>query len=306
MAYNLPTIPDDKIQFYRQSLIREVSNLFEWENLPDSIPQDFLEYTLITEGRVMFFYELDTFGYMCLPCGVQGYNVYRRPVTAFAVAPNTDGYKTRYERNIVYKYTPDIDPSKGCVLIENIYGGQPLIDVINFYALRMAMVQQAFDTNCLWQNVPVIFPVPDQDTRLSIERLFADIYSGKPWVIVDNFLMAGEKPIQAGVTPVPFLLDQLLDALNELRAKWHEEIGINTAGADKKERLLTDEVNANNQAIKTTLQIMLSQREKACEEISNLFPDLSPSVKVRGQEEERYYIEDGLSEEGDGDGTDNY
>lgn len=282
MAFALPTIPDDKINFYRNLLYRDVIGLFEWSGLPEEIPTDYLEQVLIKSGMAMFFYEPDTFGYMVLSCGVRGFNVYQQPVIAFATAPNTEGNQVRYERRVMYNYTPNLDPTAGCVLIKNDYSGEPLTRIVEFYAYRMALVQQAFDTNALWQNCPVVFSVADDKTRLSIEKLFTDITTGRPWVIVNELLVA-EENAKPGLVETPFLLDKLLDTLNELRYKFHEAVGINTPGVDKKERLLTGEIESTEQATQTVLDVMLSQRRKACAEIANLFPDLAPTVKVRGK-----------------------
>ena len=63
MARKLPVIPDQKVQFFRDKLVREVTNLFKWTGLPEEIPVDYLEYSLITHGKVMFFYD-DELGYL--------------------------------------------------------------------------------------------------------------------------------------------------------------------------------------------------------------------------------------------------
>lgn len=272
MARNLPTIPDDKLNFFTDKLIREVSNLFIWKDLPDEIPVDYLESALIRDGRVMFFKDEDAFGYMALSATVKGYNIYGKPVEAVSTAPNTQGDKNYFKRLVVQSYVTDIKPEDGCVLIENMYNGQSLMSIINFYAARMANVQKAFDTNALWQNLPVMWAVPDSKTKLSIEKLFEDIASGKPWVIVDQQLQAiGKEGVSAGAVEVPFLLDKLFDAQNEVYSAFKATVGINTTGADKKERLVVDEAKSNDQAIQTCLQIMLSQREKACKEINKLY-----------------------------------
>ncbi len=263
LAYGLPSIPDNKLQFYRDKLFREVSNLFEWEGLPAEIPTDYLERTLIRQGRVMFFYDSNAYGYMALQCGVRGFNLYNQPTEAFAVSPNDSGLPIDFKRTIIHKYDENIDLNSACVLINNMYNGESLNHIIEHYAYRMALVQQAFDTNCIWQNIPVIVGTNDNSIKLTIEKLFSDIMSGKPWVLVDKMLMNDNK-IQAEPITVPFLLDQLY-------------------GADKKERLLVDEVNSNRQITETCLEIMLSQRKIACEEIKKVF-GLDVNVKVRGGE----------------------
>ena len=295
MAYDLPTVPDDKILFFREQLYREVSNLFEWEGLPEEIPHDYLERSLIRFGQVMFFYEPETYGYMAIKCGVRYNNVYGRPVVAYSITPNMENEKYHREKTIAYTYTKELNPADMCILIQNMEGSQPISDIVDYYSIRMALVAQAFDTNALWQNVPVIFRVGDKSLKLTIEKLFSAVMRGEPFTIVDKDLLGPEGSVQMEEIKSEFKLDKLLDTLNALKHEFLETIGVNTPGADKKERLLEDEVNSNNQSIQTALYVMLSCRERACEEIKNLYPELDISVKVRGEDDE------GGEEDGNGD-----
>ena len=53
------------VEFYRNKLLREISQLFKWEGLPEEVPYDYLEKALVQSGRAMFFYD-DKYGYMTL------------------------------------------------------------------------------------------------------------------------------------------------------------------------------------------------------------------------------------------------
>ena len=69
---------------------------------------------------------------------------------------------------------------------------------------------------------------------------------------------------------------------------WNEALtflGIKNANTDKRERLITAEVDANDQNIQSNLQIMLTARERAAEKINKLF-GLNIKVTIRGEENE--------------------
>ena len=57
-------------------------------------------------------------------------------------------------------------------------------------------------------------------------------------------------------------------------------LGLNNANTDKKERMITDEVNANNELIEMFLWVMLNTRQEACREIKEKF-GIDVQVKVR-------------------------
>ena len=283
MARDLPTLPDEKIEFYRRKLWREVSNLFN------------LERILVRKGMALFFKDEEAYGYMALECAIKGYNMYRQPTTAYCTAPNDQGKKNYYERTIVHKYDDEIPSEKAGVLINNMYNHEPLYEIVEHYAYRLTLVQNAFDTNALWQNIPVTWSVNDNNMKLSIEKWFADIYSGKPLIMMDKTLLAGDNEIIGNVTEVPFLLDKLMDAKNEVYNEFKASIGLNAPGADKKERLVVAEATSNDESKETCLNIMLSQRKIAAEEINSVFR-LNVSVDL-AYSEEMEVEEDGTSDD---------
>ncbi len=299
MSYRLPTIPDDKINFYREKLFREVSNLFIWENIPNEIPTDYLERTLVRHGRAMFFYDDSAYGYMALRAGIRGFNIYEQPTHAFAVAPNDQSLPSNYERTIVHNYDEEIGKENSCVLINNMYGGESLWKIVDHYAYRLALIQQAFDTNALWQNIPVLISVSDDNVRLSLEKMFSDIFTGKPWIVLDKVLTLKEA-MQADPITVDFLLDKLYDVKNEVYNEFKQTIGIDASAVEKRERVLVDEVTSNEQITETCLEIMLKQRKIACEEIKKVF-GLNITVDYIGSKEKEEQATDDEPLEGGAD-----
>ena len=61
-------------------------------------------------------------------------------------------------------------------------------------------------------------------------------------------------------------------------------LGIENANMDKKERLVSDEVNANNQQVIASRNIWLSERKKAIEELNKKF-NLNASVEFAPYED---------------------
>ena len=303
-----PQPPCNIVDFYREQLYRELSHMFKWENLPTTVPHDYLERSLIRHGNVLF-YEHPDIGLDILQAEVIGYNRHNLPTHARAYAMTTNNEITQPIERVIKRLADssraveEFNPLTDGVLIMNREDGAGMKDIVDHYAYRLALAQQAFDTSLLWANVPYIFQVSSDDVKISIEKMFNDIFTGKPFVIVDKYLLADNKD-RAGVPGVPYIGKELLDTLNEIMMKFRQTVGIETAGVDKAERVGKFEVDSNEQHTKTVLQIMLEQRQIACESI-NAFFNLNISVSVVGvgknsDQEEWEEIED--MEEGEEDG----
>jgi hypothetical protein len=143
--------------------------------------------------------------------------------------------------------------------------------IVNHFAERLALAQQAIDTNLLWANIPYIFQVGSDELRLSIEKMFSSVFNGEPFIITDKSLFTDNKD-RAGIpTGVKFIGKELMDLHNEIMMKFRETVGFNTAGVDKAERVNTLEVQSNDQYTQTVRDIMLQQRQLAAESINKFF-----------------------------------
>ena len=304
---NLPTLPDDKIAFYREQLYQQLSHMFKWDGLPSTVPNDYIERNLIRYGYLLF-YEDENIGMDVLRATVMGYNRHDLPVLARTWTATTNSeVHPQIERTIKYLSDSEdsieqFDATKDGVLIMNMAFGENCTTIVDHFAQRLALVQQAFDTNLLWANVPYIFQTSSDETKLSIEKLFSDIFTGKPFTIVDKELFVDNKDRTGVPTDITFIGKDLLDVQNEIMMRFKQTVGFDTSGVEKAERVLQAEIDSNTQHTKSVLQIMLEQREKACEAI-NAFFGTNITVTLVGQQEMEEAQED--FEEVDEIGTSN-
>ena len=314
---NTPTLPDDKVNYFKEQLYRELSHMFEWEGLPETIPADYIERNLVRYGYVLF-YKDENIGLDVLRTATIGFNRHDLPATAYTYVNTTTGeVRNQVARNIKYLSDSEdcidrFDETKDGVIICNMAFGESSKEIIDHYAQRLALVQQAIDTNQLWANVPYIFQTGSDQTKLSIEKMFGSIFEGKPFIITDKEMFEDNKDRTGVPTGVKFIGKELMDTLNELKMGFKQTVGFDTAGVEKAERVLQGEIDSNKQHTKSVVQIMLAQRQKACEAI-NAFFGTSISVELVGQkeleaaqEDQEEMIEEGGEENGTGDsGTEN-
>lgn len=254
-------------------------SLFEWEGLPESCNVRFLEKTLYLQGRTMFF-KHDTLGYLNLRCTPSGrLNCYDEPVLYTANAIDITEDRERDD----------------CVIIRNNLLERPTDNSIVLFASRLTEAERTIDTNIKAQKTPVMVRCDEKD-RLSMVNLYKD-YEGNTPLIVGSKSLDIEK-IKVFKTDAPFVADKLQNYKHEI---WNEALtflGINNANSDKRERLVTDEVNANNEVISLNAAAMLLTRQMACEEINKKY-GLTVSVKMREFKENADKADEADPEEGE-------
>lgn len=243
-------------------------NRFEFQNMPETVNTRFLFEVLFCNGNALFFKDRGNGAYMALPCSpAGGQNVYYEFVKYRAVSIN---YSEEYS----------IDES---VLIRANELMFPPIAYIFGYAERIADAERTIDIYSKTMKRPWLVSC-DKDDNLTMRVVTDKIEDNELVVAGDRRL--GEQLNRAYNNPMDGNgLSALWDNKHQLINEALTLIGINNANNDKRERLLTDEVNANNQQTIFNAYIYLDWLRKACEDINRMF-DLNVSVDFKHQEEE--------------------
>lgn len=154
---------------------------------------------------------------------------------------------------------------------------------MELFALRLYEAEQTAMVNIKAQKTPVLL-LMDEKQRLTMENLYSQYEGNRPVIFGDKNSL-GENVIKAINTQAPFIADKIIDYKKEI---WNEALtflGINNIMVDKKERLITDEANSNNELINLNLQSYLAPRQEACRQFNEKFgftgTDKEISVRVR-------------------------
>ena len=264
--------------YYRLMLMARC--VFKWEGLPNNIDEKWIERFLFTKGHCMFFYD-EGIGYVVAQCNISDkLNNYDEPTLLNPYATNYQ-FKGEYKNN------------KNCVLIRNNDLMLPTAPTLQLYAMRLSEIQRTIDINIAAQRTPVLIKCSEKQ-RLSLKAVYRQWKGNEPVIFGDKNLDTSEFTVLN--TGAPAIFDKLQI---QKHAIWNEVmtyLGINNANMDKRERLVDDEVQANNEQIELSAAVMLKSREKACELINKVFPDCKVSVKMRNREEIQKAIEGGAAE----------
>lgn len=245
-------------------------NTFQWVNLPDTVDARYMELILCERGKVCFFQD-ELVGFMALPVNEYGnLNVYNYPTEHQIYAVN--GYNKN--RNI-----------ENSVVIYNNYLRLPTVLTLSLYAERLSKIQRTIDVNIGACKTPYII-VATENQRLALENAFNQIDENKPALFFTNEMNLDN--IKALDLKTPYVSDKLTLLKHDV---WNEAmtfLGIENSNTDKKERMITDEVNSNDGQIEASRFNMLDARLEACEKINKMF-GLNISCKFRNDNVQKAY-----------------
>lgn len=246
--------------FFMRYLLQKAISVFRWR-LPANWDKDYLLYCLYCFGRVAVI-NTDRFGVIPQACGLMGYNVFYRPTNAIITNPLLTGI-----------IQPRIDVDCTIIKLQPDYGG--LMDIIRYYANLLAQASEAVAVNLNNSKLALAFFAKNKAAGEAFKKAFDAISNGQPMVVIDKSLLADDgsplwDTIQQHVKE-NYIVDDLLSDMRKITAQFDTDIGIPNANTDKRERLITDEVNANNVETYSKCALWLEQLQESCRKTRAMF-----------------------------------
>lgn len=259
-------------------------SMIEWVNLPKSMNAQWLEKCLYYDGMASLLKDKN-YGFINTKCASNGYiNIYGLPSSLNCYSFDYQTIRKLYTGidGITEARREYLETSEA-ILVQNNWERTPTCATLELFAYRLYEAEQTAMVNIKAQKTPVMVLVNEQQ-RLMMENLYSQYDGNKPFIFGDKDQL-GENVLRAVNTGAPFVADKIMNYKKEI---WNEALtflGINNIMVDKKERLITDEANSNNELINLNLQSYLAPRQEACRQFNEKFgltgTDKEISVRVR-------------------------
>jgi len=269
-------------RFYQRYLLQKAMSVFEWK-MPKEWSKDYFLYCLYCWGFVAVV-NTDKFGVIPQGCGLRGYDVFYRPTHAIISNPLITGILEPKigEQCTLFRLQPD-------------YGG--IMDLVSYYANMMALASEAAAVNIVNSKLAYVFRASNKAQAESFKKMFDQIASGNPAVFIDKTLTNEDGSMNwdsfSNDLKANYLLSDLLSDMRKIETMFLTEIGINNANTDKKERLISDEVNANNFEVRSKCELWLEELQKTAKETREMFNiDISVDWREALNEPEKGPMED--------------
>lgn len=279
--------------------IQESLNLFcmtlcmystEYENLPEEIPNWIMEEYLYTHGNYVFL-EQDGVYCVCSSSAIQELNIYGLPNKVTPISRNGSPFAPRNISSFAINNGGKTRVEKqNAVLARNNYWAIPTQVLIYPYINRLCFLWQSLGINASMARIKSIIR-GNKDSAKTLDRVFQQTFgSRKPFIVVNEYMNDSQ-------------VDKLdFEYANQQKDLWDDfdktfNLMLNICGinsnsqSDKKERLLVDEVNSNNELVSIMKSSRTSMRKEAIKQINKIF-----SLDIRVKECYNNYKEDKMNQ----------
>ena len=246
--------------FFVRYLLQKAMSVFKW-TLPENWSKAYFLYVLYCWGNIAII-NTDKFGVIPQGGCLTGYNVFYEPTHIQITNPL-----------ISKELMPRIGVDCTLIKLQPDYGG--IMDLVNDYAELMAIASETISMNLLNSKLSYVFTAANKTAAESFKKLYDQICAGNPAAVVDKNLMNNDGSpawtLFMQNVGQNYITDRVLSDVRKIEAMFDTHIGIPNANTDKRERLVTDEVNANNVETFSKCALWLEELQEGCRKANDMF-----------------------------------
>ena len=233
-----------------------LQKMFKYENLPETIPREILEYYLMINGT-------------CYITKVDG-DLYALMGT-FGGEPDPYYKPTKYiVANPALHLSKEYDINKDGVLMRNDSIWQGLYPLMSRYACLMAENVLTIRSADVMLRVLAMLTAPDDKTKIAAEAYLKKLENGEFGVIAENRFFEGVK-MQSPPSNNGSYLTQFIELHQYLKGSFYNEIGLNANFNMKREALGDGESSLNEDSLLPLCDEMLRCRQEDILKINEMF-----------------------------------
>lgn len=260
--------------YFMKYLLEKIMSVYEFKNLPKDWDRAYFLYVLFCWGYIGIV-DTEQYGIICQHGTLNGRGIFYQP-NKFLLS------------NPLLAEAYNLDIGRDCALIKLQPNYSGVLDIVSYYADMLSLSSETATSNLINSKLAYVFLSKNKQQAESFKKFYDSIASNETAVFIDRDLF------DVDGNPQWMMFNQNLkqtyiagDVLVDM-SKWMDmfntEIGIPNANTEKKERMLTDEVNANNVDTKSKAELWLESMRDGIDMANELY-GLNISVDFRFKEE---------------------
>ncbi len=247
-------------RIYARTILAQLTEMFEYDGLPDSIPKKWMLLQLYTNGNIFVTDQTNGNGLMSFVGGWGGKrDGYYIPVEYIVANPYVNVEKT---------FTIGADG----VLILNDSNGLGLLPIITRYCELLAENDISLRMASINSRRRTIASVPDDNTKLAFDKYLKEIEAGEMGSAIPSDALIGElRASPDGDRSTGGEITSLIELQQYIRATMYHSIGLNANYNMKRESISSNESQLNKDALFPLIDDMLREQREGWDKVNEKY-----------------------------------
>lgn len=238
-------------------MLDRTQSIFQYEGLPDTIPQRMLELYLQCNGNAC----------------ITEYNG-----NLYAFTGGLGGEPDEYYRPTVYtvanpalKFSKNLRIGEDCVIIPSDSMFIGLLPMFRRYATMLAENDLTIRIADINSRITSLLSAPDDRTKKAAESYLQKVENGDLGVIAETAFLDGIRAQPYTSSGMSNTITQLIEIQQYLKAGWFNDLGISANYNMKRESINTNEAQMDDKALLPLIDDMLRSRQTALELVNEKY-----------------------------------
>ena len=246
--------------YFMNYLFQRVLAVFDFD-IPEYWAKNYFLYVLFSEGYIGIVKGGVYGDWIPQLCTLYGHDIYLRPTEVIVNNP----YAAELQ-NKRFKIGSDAEIIKVQPNYHSIY------DIVSLYSDMLSESLAGISTNLTNSKFAYIFGAKNKASAEALKKMYDQVTAGNPAVFMDKKLFDdnGNLNVQLFQQADVYNMGDRLADFRKILNMFDTEIGIPSVNYEKKERMVVDEVNANNVETESLSDIWLETLSGSIEKVNKL------------------------------------
>ena len=247
--------------YFVRYLFQKLLSVYEFKNLPEWWAENYFKYVLFGDGYIAVF-DTDRYGVIPQQCTLSNdHTIFYQPSEVLIANPVLQELRLKIGRDCeLLKLQPDYASA---------------MDIVCTYADLLAVALETANINLMNSKASFIFMAQNKAEAETYKKLYDELAGGKPFAIVSKTLMNedGTKNWDFFIQNVGqnYITDRILNDMKTIEDQFNTKVGIPNANTQKRERLISSEVMANDIDTKALVNVWLDTMHSDLDRINGRY-----------------------------------
>ena len=256
--------------YFVKYLFQKLVSVFRFENLPETWAENYFKYVLMGYGFIAVF-DSEKYGIIPQQCTLSDtHTIFYQPSRVIIANPvlNMLNLKIGEDCELI-KLQPDY--------------GSPM-DIVSTYADLMAVALETASINLLNSKASYIFFAQNKAVAETYAEMYDQLSSGKPFTVLDRNMKNEDGSLNWEMftqnVGQNYITDRVLGDMKTIEDRFNTRIGIPNANTQKRERLISSEVESNDVDTTALVNVWLDTLRESIEKVNRKY-ELNIKVSYR-------------------------